>query len=722
MPGVEQPLAQARGSGRAPPSSTRRRSGSMRLHSRREAVVGEAELREQGDVLGPAVPAVAGSRRSTPCSPSPGVCSQRHQSLFDVAALDLVGGGGGPPAEPVGEGRRAAWGGTVPAGQYARMGPMSPGRRRRLCSCSTSSRSRSTSSAALSPDEERQRVFGGQVAGQALVAAARTVEPGRAVHSLHAYFLRPGDPHGADPLRGRPHPRRPLVHHPPRRRHPARQGDLQPAVAASRCPRTGLEHQAPMPDVPAPEDAARLHRRAWRPYAEALGAWFHRPRPIDMRHVDWNPPDRTRAAAAVPAGVAAGRRHAARRPRAARLRAHLRERHDAARHRAAAPRRQLGRRATCSWPASTTPCGSTGRSGPTSGCSTTRTRRRPRGGRGLGRGSIFTADGHLAVTVVQEGLIRMTRPATDADPDAEAIFHITTPAEWVEAQLHGRALLRRACTTEGFVHCSTGAQCRGLDRPPLRGPRTSSCSSACDPTRSPTRCGGRRAAPASASPRLPAPRWRTWPSTTAVDGSAGDRDAAGGRTAAQPASLARVQLRHPRRRPRARRPVLEEPLRTSPPPARVGRERGARSHSGRPPMLATTTSNGPPRRRARAVDAATRSATPLAAALAVVARRRRVDVDRDHRRGAEQAGDDRQHAAAAAHVEDPLAGRPRGPRAAATASRVDSCEPDPKARPGSSTTTRSSGRRPPRATHAGLERRSRRPARTGAAQVRQASR
>jgi len=45
----------------------------------------------------------------------------------------------------------------------------------------------------LSPDEDRQRVFGGQVAGQALVAAARTVEPGRSVHSLHAYFLRPGD-------------------------------------------------------------------------------------------------------------------------------------------------------------------------------------------------------------------------------------------------------------------------------------------------------------------------------------------------------------------------------------------------------------------------------------------------------------------------------------------------------------------------------------------------
>jgi len=47
----------------------------------------------------------------------------------------------------------------------------------------------------ISPDENRQRVFGGQVAGQALVAAARTIdEHSRLVHSLHAYFLRPGDP------------------------------------------------------------------------------------------------------------------------------------------------------------------------------------------------------------------------------------------------------------------------------------------------------------------------------------------------------------------------------------------------------------------------------------------------------------------------------------------------------------------------------------------------
>jgi acyl-CoA thioesterase II len=49
-----------------------------------------------------------------------------------------------------------------------------------------------------SPSDWRQRVFGGQVAGQALVAAGRTVPADRPVHSLHAYFIRPGDP--ASPL------------------------------------------------------------------------------------------------------------------------------------------------------------------------------------------------------------------------------------------------------------------------------------------------------------------------------------------------------------------------------------------------------------------------------------------------------------------------------------------------------------------------------------------
>ena len=44
-----------------------------------------------------------------------------------------------------------------------------------------------------SPQVEWQRVFGGQVIGQALVAACRTVKD-RSVHSLHGYFILPGDP------------------------------------------------------------------------------------------------------------------------------------------------------------------------------------------------------------------------------------------------------------------------------------------------------------------------------------------------------------------------------------------------------------------------------------------------------------------------------------------------------------------------------------------------
>src|SRR5262245_18366295 len=46
----------------------------------------------------------------------------------------------------------------------------------------------------VSPAHSNVRVFGGQVAGQALVARGRTVPPERKVHSLHAYFIRAGDP------------------------------------------------------------------------------------------------------------------------------------------------------------------------------------------------------------------------------------------------------------------------------------------------------------------------------------------------------------------------------------------------------------------------------------------------------------------------------------------------------------------------------------------------
>ena len=64
------------------------------------------------------------------------------------------------------------------------------------------------------PTHRQQRIFGGQVAGQALMAAGLTVPSDRGVHSLHSYFLRPGDPHEEIRYAVERHARRPLVHHP----------------------------------------------------------------------------------------------------------------------------------------------------------------------------------------------------------------------------------------------------------------------------------------------------------------------------------------------------------------------------------------------------------------------------------------------------------------------------------------------------------------------------
>ena len=96
------------------------------------------------------------------------------------------------------------------------------------------------------------RVFGGQVAAQALVAACRTVPEGRLPHSLHSYFLRPGDPgapivYTVDRIRdGRSFTTRRVV--------AVQHG--QPIFHLSSSFQTyeeGLEHQVPMPEAPDPE-------------------------------------------------------------------------------------------------------------------------------------------------------------------------------------------------------------------------------------------------------------------------------------------------------------------------------------------------------------------------------------------------------------------------------------------------------------------------------------
>ncbi len=140
----------------------------------------------------------------------------------------------------------------------------------------------------VSPDERLQRVFGGQVAGQALVAAARTVDAEHGdIHSLHAYFLRPGDPsvpilYEVDRIRdGRSFTTRRVV----AIQHGKAIFNLQSSFQK---PEDGFEHQLPMPEgIPGPGELPTFRER-WADRAERLGEWYTRPRPIDFR-VDWTP-------------------------------------------------------------------------------------------------------------------------------------------------------------------------------------------------------------------------------------------------------------------------------------------------------------------------------------------------------------------------------------------------------------------------------------------------
>ncbi|MHB1209669.1 MAG: acyl-CoA thioesterase II [Acidimicrobiales bacterium] len=139
------------------------------------------------------------------------------------------------------------------------------------------------------PEEERQRTFGGQVAAQALMAAGRTVERG-AVHSLHSYFLRPGDPripilYEVDRIRdGKSFTTRRVV----AIQHGRAIYNMQ---ASFHSEEQSLEHQFEMPDVPGPETIKPLLERVQNEFGD-IDEWFKRQHPIDQRFIGelpWSP-------------------------------------------------------------------------------------------------------------------------------------------------------------------------------------------------------------------------------------------------------------------------------------------------------------------------------------------------------------------------------------------------------------------------------------------------
>jgi acyl-CoA thioesterase-2 len=148
----------------------------------------------------------------------------------------------------------------------------------------------------VSPAHSPVRVFGGQVAGQALVAAGRTVPEERRVHSLHAYFIRGGDPsvpiiYEVDRIRdGRSFTTRRVV--------AIQHGKAIFSLSASfQKDEPGIEHAETMPEgVPAPETLPTLMERA---EGYTIGA-HSRPRPIDVRYVN-EPPWVTRKTGERPA-------------------------------------------------------------------------------------------------------------------------------------------------------------------------------------------------------------------------------------------------------------------------------------------------------------------------------------------------------------------------------------------------------------------------------------
>ncbi len=251
------------------------------------------------------------------------------------------------------------------------------------------------------------RVFGGQVLAQCVIAAGRTVAPAggdRRIHSLHGYFMRPGD--DTQPIRFAVERMRDGQSFSTRRVHALQRGAaILSMIASFQTPADGLDHQDPMPGVPGPESLESL--------SDLFGGIDHpaaahlRRRPVEQRHVEGNlyaAPSVERVASqhmwmrsvgALPADPLVHAAVMAYASDYSLLEPTLR------RHGVAWSDRRL-RAASLDhamWfhrPARMDEWVLYSQESPSA-----------QGGRGLGLGRMFTADGSLAATVAQEGMLRI---------------------------------------------------------------------------------------------------------------------------------------------------------------------------------------------------------------------------------------------------------------------------------------------------------------------------
>jgi acyl-CoA thioesterase II len=141
-----------------------------------------------------------------------------------------------------------------------------------------------------SPQTGWQRVYGGQVIAQALVAAIRTVDASRPPHSMHAYFILPGDPkvpiiYDVERVRdGKSFTTRSVTAR--QHGHP-----IFSMLVSFQVPEAGLDHQAEMPNVTPPEDLPdelEMRKNLLPSMPEPVRRYYERERPIEMRPVEFD--------------------------------------------------------------------------------------------------------------------------------------------------------------------------------------------------------------------------------------------------------------------------------------------------------------------------------------------------------------------------------------------------------------------------------------------------